>query len=260
MTKRPAEETEEVAAKYAKLDDTLRNDLEKVQGELNKLEQGCREEQIEVQCKYDAMKKKHFDARGALVKKIPNFWRDVLINFGQPAGLINPAEIEVLDYLEDVILEDNLDRKGSHKFTFTFKENPFFKQTTIVKSVLIKDEENVQIDVTPITFTKNPLENLLADEQPTASFLHWLQSKDEDGEDDFGSTFREHVWEEAVGVYNPEDQGDENEDDEEGDEEDDEDYDEDDEEGEEAQGDDVEEEVQGDDGEEEVQGEDSDEV
>jgi len=229
MTKRPADATEEVAAKYAKLDDTLRNDLEKVQGELNKLEQGCREEQIEVQCKYDAMKKKHFDARGALVKKIPNFWRDVLINFGQPAGLINPAEIEVLDYLEDVILEDNLDRKGSHKFTFTFKENPFFKETTIVKSVVIKDEENVQIDVTPITFTKNPLENLL-ENQPTASFLHWLQSKDEDGEDDFGSAFREHVWEEAVGVYSPEDQGDENENGEEGDE--DEDYDEDDEEGE----------------------------
>jgi len=218
MTKRAADATEEVSAKVPKVDDALRKNLESVQEELDKLEQGCREEQIKVQCKYAAMKKKHFDARGDLVRQIPHFWKDVLIRFGRPSGYVNAAEIELLDYLEDVKLEDNLDTKGSHKFTFTFKENPFFKETTIVKDIKVEDEENVKITVTPITFNKNPLEKLTAKDLPTTSFLYWLQSTEEDGEDDFGSTFREHVWEDVVDVYNPEDIEAEGEGDEEGDE------------------------------------------
>lgn len=215
MTKRAGDETEEVQAKFAKIDDSLRKDLESVQDELNKLEQGCREEQIEVQCKFDALKKKHFDSRGELVRKIPAFWKEVILNFGTPAGLIHPNEVEILDYLEDVKLEDNLDKKGSHKFTFIFKENPFFKETTLTKQVKVQDEENVHISATPLTFIKNPLEGL-PEEETASSFLHWFQSTDEDGEDDFGSTFREHVWEEAVNVYSPDDidEGDEEEGDE----------------------------------------------
>jgi len=214
-----------VSPKFLKLDESLRKDLENVHAELSTLEKDCREEQIEVQCKYDAMKTKHFDTRAELVKKIPHFWKEVLLNFGTPAGLIHPDEVEVLDHLVDVKLEDNLDKKGSHKFTFTFNENPFFKETTIVKQVKVHDEDTAIVDVTPITFTKNPIEGL-DEEVRRNTFLGWLQSKEEDGEDDFGTTFREHVWEEVIKVY-------QNEHDDEDDDEDDDD-DDDDEEGEEG--------------------------
>jgi len=208
-----------VSPKFLKLDEELRKGLENVHGELTTLDKECREDQIEVRCKYQSMKNKHFDARADVLRKIPYFWKDVLekLNSGSRHRLILKEELELLDYLENVNLEDHLDRKGSYKFTLTFKENPFFKETTIVKSVKVKDWDDVEVTCTPITFTKNPLENV---PEPENSFLGWLQSKDED-EHAFGDMFREHVWEEAVKMY----KSNEEEDDDETDEDDDEEYD-----------------------------------
>jgi len=208
-----------VSSKFLKLDESLRKDLENVQIDLIGIKEKRREEQIELKRKYNAITNEHFHSRAELVKKIPHFWKEVLLNFGSPAGLIHEDEFEVLDHLVDVKLEDNLDKRGSHKFTFTFSENPFFKETIIVKQIKIQVDA-VIVDVTPITFLKNPIEGL--DERIRHhTFLGWLQSKEEEGENelnDFGTIFREDVWDNAlriyVGEHDEDDEDDEREDDE----------------------------------------------
>lgn len=108
--KRASTEGVESAAKLNKTDSA---ELTKIQEQLATLDEQCREEQVAVQCKYDALKKKPFAERGALLKRVPFFWKDVFVNFGFSAGLIDEAEVQVLEHLVDVHLEDNLDKKGS---------------------------------------------------------------------------------------------------------------------------------------------------
>jgi len=202
--KRAHEDGEERESKIAKIDETTMKGLEEISKELVGLDDKCRDEQVQVQCKYDALKRKHFDSRGDLLKKIPNFWKHVLLNFGtyHDQELVHEKEVELLDYIEDIKLEDNLDTQGSHRFTFLFKENPFFNETELVKEVKVGPEEETETKCTPITYKKNPLEG--EDLDAGDSFLTWLQSTDEECEGFFGTVFRESVWEEALNLYSEE--------------------------------------------------------
>merc|ERR1719505_485331 len=135
--------------------------LKRIHAEVLGLDGRCRDEQIQVQCKFDQLKKKHFDHRADLLKKIPNFWKEVLLNFGnfRDHELVHEKEVELLDYIDDIRMEDNLDARGSHRFTFTFKENPFFHETELVKDIKVGAmEEDSETTCTPITFKKNPVE------------------------------------------------------------------------------------------------------
>lgn len=196
--KRASDSQDEASAKALKIDNEA---LQKVQNELTSLDDACREEQVAVQCKYDAMKKKHFEERGELLKKIPSFWKDVFLNFAGPHGLLLEQEVPVLEHLVDVRLEDNLDKKGSHKFTFTFTENDYFNETEIVKEIAVSPDDKAEVKVTPITWKKNILAEVPHEEGDLATFFRWLQSSEEDCEGDFGSMFRESVWEDALQIY-----------------------------------------------------------
>lgn len=195
--KRPLEEGEASDCKVLKIDDEA---LLAVQKELNDLDAKCREDQIEVQCKYEKMKAKHYHDRGEIFKKIPQFWKTVIVNFAGSTGLVLEEEIPVLEHLADVKLEDNLDKAGSHKFTFTFNENKYFKETELVKELKVKEDESVEVKVTPITWTEDPLKDIDGGDE-VQSFFKWLQSTEEDTMGDFGSVFRETIWEEALDVY-----------------------------------------------------------
>lgn len=203
---RPAEEEgakgEEPPAKVPKvLFAEIEEKLAEIQKEVHGLDEQCRQEQIILQCSYDAKKGKHFKDRGEIFKKIPEFWKTVICNFAAPLGLMLDCEIEALTYLEDIFLADNMDKEGSHKFTFTFKENPFFKETEIVKEikVLKADPDNCEVKVTPITWTKDLLKDV-SEAEKESSFFNWLQSNVEERED-FGNLFREKVWQDALMVF-----------------------------------------------------------
>jgi len=187
----------ESESKQAKIDD----EVTAIQDKLSALDAECREEQVKIQCKYDKDKKPLFDKRGDLLKKIPKFWKTVFVNFAGPSGLILTPELPLLDHLADVRLVDNLDTKGSHKFTFTFSENPFFKETEIVKEITVAEDDSVEVKVTPITWTNNFMDGFPSEEGDVTSFVKWLQSKDEDREGDFGSVFRENVWQDALTIH-----------------------------------------------------------
>jgi len=231
VEKRPLEDGDERASKLAKVDASTMEGLDKIQSELRDLDRKCQDEQVEVQCKYDKLKTKHFDHRADLLKKIPDFWKQVLLNYGNyhDQELIHEKEMEVLDYIEDIKLEDNLDTRGSHRFTFLFKENPFFSERELVKDVKVGAEDETETKCTPITFKKNPLEEHTDDIDAGESLLAWLQSTDEECEGFFGTVFREHIWEQALNLFtevgvteeegDEDEEGDDDEDEEEGDEE-----------------------------------------
>jgi len=192
------------AAKIARIDEG--NLIRRIQRKLTSLDRKCRKEQVVIQLRYDALKKIHFERRAQLFRRIPLFWKDVLAATAGRNGFLFNEELPVLDYLEDIKLDDNQDINGSHKFTFTFSaDNPYFKKRTLIKDVRVStaDGASVEIRCTPIVWLQEVVKTIKLGPGQTIyhSLFHWLQSKEEQPEGDFGSYFRANVWENALRVY-----------------------------------------------------------
>jgi len=72
---------------------------------------------------------------------LPNFWLRAIGNHRQIADMIEPQDLPVLAYLEDIAaeyLEENARR--SFRLIFRFSENPYFDPTTLVKTYHVEAE------------------------------------------------------------------------------------------------------------------------
>ncbi|KAL7410082.1 hypothetical protein BDY24DRAFT_401340 [Mrakia frigida] len=80
---------------------------------------------------------KYYAERKASFAKIPSFWFSTFMKHPQLSlFLAADADQEALTYLEDVSVVRGGDKKTLDEFdlVFTFKENPFFSETTLTKS------------------------------------------------------------------------------------------------------------------------------
>ncbi|KAH3766100.1 nucleosome assembly protein [Pelomyxa schiedti] len=167
------------AATKKPLDDNLSNDVRKrlhalrsIQDEHAKLMKQLREEQEQLEHKYELLAKPLFDKRGAIVKGdqepseeqcagfvadasaptapckgIPQFWRKAILHNETLCQLshLSPHDPEALDFLQDISVE-NLPKENptiidgkerylcGFKLTFTFAPNPFFTDAALFKS------------------------------------------------------------------------------------------------------------------------------
>jgi len=218
----------EESQKRMKLDQDLLKEITKNQEELTSLENEVLKEQMKLQQSHDVKKQTPLGARGELFKKIPDFWRTIFSNMTslcKDGSISMPeAELKMIDYLDDVKVEEMIDvEKRMHKFTFMFRENPFFKETALEKSVWDGAEDNTtEMTIPEITWIENPLdkeEGAEKDEEETMSFFEWLTSELSVG-DDFGLIFRDKVWTNPMDVYEMEDDSEEDDDDDDDDDED----------------------------------------
>jgi len=201
MLKRAGEEGEEVR-KCLKVDEALEKELSEVQDAIHKVDTICGEKQLAVQMKFDKLKKAPYEKRAELLKNIPEFWKDTLMNVPNEESLYTPEEVEVLGYIEDIQLEECIDEHGSHVFHFWFKENPFFTDKKLSKKITIgPDSEPAAIVPAKINWTKK-LED--TEDENCTSLFEWLESDEPPDSSDFGSLFREHVWEDAFDIYTQE--------------------------------------------------------
>ena len=116
--------------------------IARLQEGLGELDRHCAEEQVIIQKKYDKQKEPLIKARSAAIANIPGFWRTALIN--HPDVFISEQDLPILQYLDDIHLEDNQDDYGSHIITFRWIEgNPYFSEREIFKKVLISDSESI---------------------------------------------------------------------------------------------------------------------
>eukprot|EP00397_Hematodinium_sp_SG-2012_P051884 GEMP01061055.1.p1 GENE.GEMP01061055.1~~GEMP01061055.1.p1 ORF type:complete len:239 (+),score=66.47 GEMP01061055.1:31-717(+) len=204
-------ESGETPAKLQKLEKTLLQDLLAHQTEILSLEKQCSDEQLKLQQAADVKKQPLMVKRGTLYQQIPKFWRIVLENIPSLPKAdrldVKDEELLILDYLMDVKVEELVEiEKRKHVFTFTFKENPYFKETVLKKEVSDATEEGtLDMSIPEITWKENPLEKMAdAEDDDTMSFCVWLMSETS-VEGDFGHIFREQVWGNPFSVYEMED-------------------------------------------------------
>eukprot|EP00927_Polykrikos_kofoidii_P022571 TRINITY_DN21013_c0_g1_i1.p1 TRINITY_DN21013_c0_g1~~TRINITY_DN21013_c0_g1_i1.p1 ORF type:complete len:267 (-),score=47.88 TRINITY_DN21013_c0_g1_i1:24-824(-) len=187
-------------------------EIHDVQLELQILEGKCAEEQISLQMRYDRLRKPFFERRGRLLRQVPGFWTAALS--GHPLRLVHPAEVSALSHLQDLELNDNLDRNGSYEVIATFgKEAPFTERSIVKRITFHETGETVE----PATLTASEdgfaelLEKLGVGREaappppwPPRSVLGWFllpRRHHQETPDDFGDVLRRDLWQDPLPYY-----------------------------------------------------------
>lgn len=218
--------------------------LQEVQDELEKVNEQASEEVLEIEQKYNEIRRPVYEKRNEVIKSIPDFWVTAFLSHPALGELLNVEDQKIFKYLDSLDVEDFKDVTSGYSLTFKFKPNPYFEDTKLVKTYTFLDEGSTKITGTAIkwkegmgaAYVGNP--EMKGNKRPPSeeSFFSWFsetQLKDiADGlSDEVGEIIKEDLWPNPLKYFNneaDEEDSDGDEDDEEGSDDDEEDEDEDD--------------------------------
>lgn len=207
----------EAPAKVAKIENDIKEDgvdnehqdiveqIDSIQGQIDGLNEQASEEILQVEQKYNNLRKPFFGKRADLIKKIPKFWVTVFVNHPQISALLDEEDEEALHYLQSVEVEEFEDIKSGYRIRFHFSENPYFDNDLISKEFMLSENGEQTCKSTNIKWKENmDLTTRQAEaaskagqkrqhEEPE-SFFSWFNDQSEVGTDEVGELIKDEIW------------------------------------------------------------------
>ncbi|KAL0697903.1 hypothetical protein Bca4012_054025 [Brassica carinata] len=151
--------------------------LQAIQEDLEKINEKASDEVLEVEHKYNCIRKPVYDKRGDIIKAIPDFWLTAMILcsfLSHPAlgELLTEEDQKIFKYLSSLDVEDAKDMKSGYSITFHFNPNPYFEDGKLTKTFTFLEVGTTKITATPIEWK----EGKEADEED-------FDDEDEEGEE-----------------------------------------------------------------------------
>eukprot|EP00475_Leptophrys_vorax_P000759 TRINITY_DN10415_c0_g1_i1.p1 TRINITY_DN10415_c0_g1~~TRINITY_DN10415_c0_g1_i1.p1 ORF type:complete len:274 (-),score=57.22 TRINITY_DN10415_c0_g1_i1:221-988(-) len=227
------------------LDEAI-NKLNTIQDELDKINEEASDKVLEVEHKFNMIRRPVYDRRTAVLDKVPDFWRTVIVNHPILSSILSEEDIKVLEYLKALDVEDFKDVKTGYAIRFFFSPNPYFSNAELSKTYRYTPDGDIKVEGTVIQWKEG--KDLTAPKEggeggagkkrkaeESDSFFKWFAVDSDTNEldhlnDDIAELLKEDVWSNPLKHYLQEDEededldeGEEGEEGEEGDEEDDED-------------------------------------
>ncbi|KAL5544449.1 hypothetical protein UlMin_008233 [Ulmus minor] len=211
--------------------------LQEIQDELEKINEEASDKVLEVEQKYNELRKPVYDKRNDIVKSIPDFWLTAFMSHPALGGILTEEDQKIFKHLTSLEVEDFKDVKSGYSISFNFSENPFFEDRKLTKTYTFLDE-GTKITATPIKWKEGMgIPNGVTHEKkgkkrpPTdESFFIWFSETEpkgvmEDIHDEIAEMIKEDLWPNPLTYFNNDPDEDEvsEEDDEEGDSEEEED-------------------------------------
>ncbi|CAN6228404.1 unnamed protein product [Urochloa humidicola] len=219
--------------------------LQEVQDEIEKVNEEASNKVLEVEQKYNKIRRPVYVRRNEVIQKIPDFWLTAFLSHPLLGDILTEDDQQIFKHLESLFVDESEDIKSGCSITLTFSSNPYFEDKKLTKTYSMSDDGTISVNGTSIkwktgmdivngkTCTKKGEKRLLVDE----SFFRWFSDTESEifahGElDQVADVIKEDLWPNPLKYFNNEQEDEfEEEDDEEGsDEEEDEDDDEEDEE------------------------------
>ncbi|KAL2523102.1 NAP1-related protein 2 [Forsythia ovata] len=210
--------------------------LQDIQDELEKVNEEASEKVLEVEQKYNEIRRPVYVRRNEIISSIPDFWITAFLSHPSLGDLLNEEDQKIFKYLDALDVEDDL--KLGYSITFKFKPNPFFENTELIKTIKFFNEGTTKISGTNINWKEGmgsangSNDEKKGNKRPPSneSFFSWFsETQQEDaGEglhDEVAEIIKEDLWSNPIKYFNneaDEEDSEEDEDDEEGDEGDDE--------------------------------------
>jgi len=183
--------------------------LEKIQDEIDKINDKESQEVMQIASKYNQLRKPHYQARSKELEKIPDFWPQVFLRHPLISQLLDNADdADAISYLINVTV-DELERPG-FKITLTFKENPYFTNKELVKEIVF-GTENTPPKFTSTKINWKPGKNIVqklrqmsgdgdeGENESVRSFFEWF-NPDEDDED-LAQVIRDEIWPDPLKIF-----------------------------------------------------------
>ncbi|KAK7347270.1 hypothetical protein VNO80_21798 [Phaseolus coccineus] len=191
--------------------------LQEVQDELDKINEEASDKVLEVEQKFNEIRKPVYDKRnGIIVKSIPDFWLTAFMNHPALCELLNLEDQKIFKYLGSLEVEDNKDVKSGYSITFNFNPNPYFENTKLTKTFTFFEEGSTKITATPIKWKEGKgLPNGVNHDKNgkrgriDISFFTWFsdsEQKDDTDEihDEVAELIKEDLWPNPLTYFNNE--------------------------------------------------------
>ncbi|CAL0330629.1 unnamed protein product [Lupinus luteus] len=124
--------------------------LQEIQDNLEKINEDASDKVLEIEQKYNEIRKPVYDNRNEIIKSIPDFWLTAFLRHPALGELLNEEDQKIFKYLDSLEVEDHKDVKSGYTITLNFKPNPYFEDAKLTKTYTFHDEGATKITATPI--------------------------------------------------------------------------------------------------------------
>ncbi|XP_021733819.1 NAP1-related protein 2-like isoform X1 [Chenopodium quinoa] len=124
--------------------------LQEIQDDLEKINEKASDEVLEVEKRYNEVRKPVYDKRNEIIKSIPDFWLTAFLSHPALSELVTEEDHKVFKHLTSIDVEDSKDVKSGYSITFNFSPNPYFEDTKLTKTFTFLDEGTTKVTATSI--------------------------------------------------------------------------------------------------------------
>lgn len=201
-TKTEQEETDE--------EDIHIQELELIQDQIEELNDKATEEILEVERKYNRLRKPIYQQRAKAIQNLPNFWFKVFTSNDMLAALLVGEDLTAFKYIKELNVEDHDDVKSGFNITLKFSPNPFFHNEVLKKEFHYDKEGNLNVvptkidwkegkDLTKKTPSTKDTKAKRSREDDSESFFTWFNPDDQDLE--LAEIIKEELWPNPAKYY-----------------------------------------------------------
>ncbi|GAV57825.1 NAP domain-containing protein [Cephalotus follicularis] len=115
--------------------------LQEIQDELEKINEEASDKVLEVEQKYNEIRRPVYEKRGDIIKSIPDFWLTAFLSHPALCEFLTEEDQKIFKHLSSLEVEDFKDVKSGYSITFNFSPNPYFEDTKLTKTFTYVDDE-----------------------------------------------------------------------------------------------------------------------
>jgi len=112
-------------------------EIDTCQNQIDLLNEKASEDILNVEQKYNKLRKPLFERRNGIIQKIENFWITAFVNHPQITALLDEDEEDCLHNLSKVEVEEFDDIKFGYRIKFYFEPNKYFENDVLTKEFFL---------------------------------------------------------------------------------------------------------------------------
>ncbi|KAL9856931.1 NAP1-related protein 2 [Arabidopsis thaliana] len=192
--------------------------LQEIQDDLEKINEKASDEVLEVEQKYNVIRKPVYDKRNEIIKTIPDFWLTAFLSHPALGELLTEEDQKIFKYLSSLDVEDAKDVKSGYSITFPsfFQSQSIFEDGKLTKTFTFLEEGTTKITATPIKWKEGKgLANGVNHEKngnkralPEESFFTWFsdaqhkEDVEDEMQDEVADIIKEDLWPNPLTYFN----------------------------------------------------------
>ncbi|CAB4275042.1 unnamed protein product [Prunus armeniaca] len=163
--------------------------LQEFQDDLDKVNEEEGDKLMELEQKFNEIRRPVYLKRNEIIKTIPDFWLTSFMSHPVLCDILTAEDQKIFKYLNSLDVEDFKDDKTlGYSITFNFNENPYFQDTKLTKTFAFVDDETTKVTGTTIKwkegmgFANGVNDEKKGNKRPHAeqSFFSWFNESEQD--------------------------------------------------------------------------------